>query len=226
MSVLFVIDLETTGFNAIKNDAITLGLLVLNDELKEIDSIYLKFKPTFYKWMDNTNIASDVHGFTLSDLVLFPERRDSLVTLLNFLAKYKTPDNKQLKLFYHAKNSFDYLFLEWLFRKEELHFSLWKVFNHQNSHSTIDICEKLKYEENSLKKWGKRLKIVFDHHNALADARVCAEIIRHIVFKDLNGSLEELIRIAENKEDKGGRKEVQVVPEKEEHRTIFDLLEQ
>lgn len=215
----FVIDFETTGFCPIRNDIISMGLVVVDDKLKVIDTLYLKFKPDIYKWMNEDNVATNVHGFKLSEMVFFPERRVSLIQLLNFLKKYKCPLNNTRPLFYHALNGFDYLFLEWAFRKEDLNYSLWKVFDYPTSHSTVLLARSLGYEGNKLDQWASRLNEKFNHHDALDDAMMCAKLIQYINKNHFNNDVEmlfeQLRKVKEN--------DLQKVQEKKEPAGFFNI---
>lgn len=215
----FVIDFETSGFCPIRNDIISMGLIVLDDKLKVIDTIYLKFKPDLYKGMTEENVATHVHGFTLSEMLFFPERRKSLIELLHFLKKYKCPSNSTRPLFYHALKGFDYLFLEWAFRKEDLVYTMWKVFDFPTSHSTVLLARSLGYEGNKLDQWASRMSEDFNHHNALDDAMMCAKLLQYILKNHFNNEVELLFEhLRKVKED-----DLQKVPEKEEPSGFLNL---
>lgn len=218
--MFFVIDVETNGFHPIKNDVITLGLEVVDGALNTIDSFYLKMKPDIFKWMNDDNIGFEVHKITLAEMACFPERRESLIELLHFLKKYKCPHNSTRPLFYHALNGFDYLFLEWAFRKEEMQYSLWKIFDFPHSHSTILLGRSLGYEGNSLKEWSKRIgKEKFNHHNALDDALMCGNILRYINKTHFNNDVDELFKHLERVK----ANDLQKVQEKEVSTGFFNL---
>lgn len=217
---IFIIDVETSGFCPIKNDVITLGLEVVDGALNTVDSLYLKMKPDIYKWMNEESVATEVHRITLREMMLHPERRDSLIELLHFLKKYKCPKNTPRPLFYHALKGFDYLFLEWAFRKENLQYSLWKIFDFPQSHSTVLLGRSLGYEGNSLKEWSKRIgKSNFNHHNALDDALMCGNILRHILKVHFNSDVDELFKHL----GKVKTNDLQKVQEKEEPSGFLNL---
>jgi DNA polymerase III epsilon subunit-like protein len=219
MKYLFSLDLETTGFCPIRNDVISIGLIVLDSQLKEIESIYLKVRPDHYAWMSDDNVATHVHGFKLSEMLFFEERRSVIVKLMNFLKPFKHEINLPRPLFYHATNAFDYLFLEWFFRKENLQYSFWKIFNHQSSHSTVLLTRSLGFEGNKLNQWADRLSVSFNHHNALDDARMCAKILQYILKNNFNNDVENLFFHLSKVKDN----DLQKVQEKEKPSGFFNL---
>lgn len=216
---IFIIDLETTGFCPIKNDVITLGLEVVDGALNTVDSLYLKMKPDIYKGVNEDNVATEVHGFTLAEMACFPDRRSSLIELLHFLKKYKCPHNSTRPMIYHALKGFDYLFLEWAFRKEDMQYSMWKIFDFPHAHSTVLLGRSLGYEGNSLKVWAERINQTFNHHNALDDAFMCGKILKYIAKNHFNNVVEELFKYLW----KVKNNDLQKVQEKEEPTGFFNL---
>lgn len=186
----FAIDVETLGLCPMRDSVISLGLVVLDDTLKVIDTTYLKVRPELYKQHTEDNVATHVHGFKLNEMIFFPERRDQILNLMRFLKKYLCPLHNTRPLFYHALKGFDYLFLEWLFRKENLEYSLWKVFDHPNTYSTVLLGRSLGYEGNSLDKWAMRMNENFNHHNALDDAKMCVKILQYALKNHFNNDVE------------------------------------
>lgn len=215
----FVVDCETTGLCPIRNDLISIGIVVLDDKLKEIDSFYAKAKPDLYKWMNEGSVATHVHGFALSEMLFFPERIVMIKSMMNFLVKYLDPSHTPRPLFYHALHGFDYLFIDWIFRKENLEYSLYKIFTFPTSHSTVLLARSLGYEGNKLDQWASRLSENFHHHNALDDANMCAKILQYILKNHFNNDVELLFehlrKVKEN--------DLQKVQEKEECSGFFDL---
>lgn len=215
----FVIDIESTGFCPIRNDIISIGVVVLNDKLSVIDSFYDKARPDTYKWMNEDNVATHVHGFKLSEMMFFPERFTTIKRLMNFLVKYLCPSHTPRPLFYHATKGFDYLFVEWFFRKENLEYSLYKIFTHPTSYSTVLLARSLGYEGNKLDQWASRLSESFHHHNALDDANMCAKILQYILKNHFNNEVEllfeQLRKVKEN--------DLQKMQEKEEHTGFLNL---
>lgn len=215
----FIADVETSGFCPIRNDVVSIGLIVVDSQLKEVDHIYLKVRPEINKYTRADDVATHVHGFTLNEMAFFPERRESIVKLMNFLKPFKNEINTPRPFFYHATNAFDYLFLEWFFRKEDLQYSLWKIIDHRSSHSTVLLARSLGYEKNKLDQWALRMGEVFNHHNALEDAKMCAKILLHILKSNFNNDVEALFdhlgRVKDN--------DLQKVQEEKNNTGFFNL---
>jgi DNA polymerase III epsilon subunit-like protein len=188
----FIADIESSGFCPIRNDVISLGLIVADQSLNKVDEIYLKFRPDIYKGVSGENVASHVHGFLLSEMVLFPDRRDSLIDLLMFLKKYKDKDNHPQPFLFHALKGFDYFFLEWCFRKENAEYSFYKVFDMKKIYSSIELARSLNYQGNKLSEWASRLNLKFNHHNALSDADMCLNVFKFILINNFNGNIDDM----------------------------------
>lgn len=218
----FAVDIESTGFCPMRDSVISLGLVVLDDTLNVIDTAYLKFKPELYKQHTEDNVATHVHGFKLSEMIFFPERRDQIINLMKFLKKYKCPLHNTRPLFYHALKGFDYLFIEWLFRKENLEYSLWKVFDFPNTYSTVLLGRSLGYDGNSLDKWAVRMNEKFNHHNALDDAMMCVKILQYALKNHFNNDVDlffkHLQRMKTNDRDR-----VQEVQTEENAIVLFNI---
>lgn len=204
----FVIDYETTGFDAIRNDGITLGVVVLDHQLNQIDEGYFEFKPDLISGMNEENVATDIHKITLKEMLFFQDRREGLIQLMKFLAPYKCALNNPRPLFFHSDNrKFDYQFLEWAFRKEDLQYSLWKIFDAKNSFGTVALCRELGYEGNRLDAWGVRLGETFNHHNAMADAKICHKIIKYILENNFQGNVEKFFEHLNKEKDNDIKKD-------------------
>lgn len=177
---LFFLDLETTGFDPIRNDVLTLCVVVTDLDCKPVATFYEKCRPKIDKFV--TDESCKIHGFSRQQMAKFPPRIETLKKLLWFLNDYRTPDQYE-NLIFHANGNFDWRFLEWCFRKEDLHFSLWKMFDHRFLHSTLKMARAAGYSKNKLSDWAERLGFDLDHHNAKSDTECCVEI-----YKYLNGN--------------------------------------
>jgi len=216
----FVADIESTGFCPIRNDIITLGCYVVDDKLKVIDHIYLKFKPDFFKWMNEDNVATHIHKITLEEMAFHPERRESVIKLMQFMKKYICPSHNTRPLFFHATQNFDYQFLEWLFRKEDLQYSLWKILGIDKAYSTVLLGRSLGYEGNKLNEWAVRMgEVNFNHHNALDDALMCVKILQYILKNNFNNSVDKLFLHLEKMKDD----DLQKMQSKQDRGNVFDL---
>jgi DNA polymerase III epsilon subunit-like protein len=136
-----------------------------------------------------------------------------------FLVKYLCSSHTPRPLFYHAIKGFDYLFLDWFFRKENLEYSLYKIFTFPTSHSTVLLARSLGYEGNKLDQWAQRLSETFEHHNALDDAMMCAKLLQYTLKNHFNNDVEllfeQLRKVKEN--------DLQKVQKKEESSGFFNL---
>lgn len=79
-------------------------------------------------------------------------------------------------MIYHALKGFDWHFFDYTFRKTGLEKSIYKMFNHKCTLSTIETARKLGHRNNKLNEWAKTLGIELDHHNALSDTKACAKL--------------------------------------------------
>jgi DNA polymerase-3 subunit epsilon len=174
----FFVDVETTGFDPIRNDVVSLAMIVTDQDGGTLGTFYETCRPNFNKFYDPS--AEKIHGFSREQLEKFQAPRELCKKPLWFLNDFRTPDQDEL-LIYHALNYFDWHFLDWIFRKSELEKSLYKMFNQNCTLSTIEISRKLGNEKNNkLNQWAERLGIELDHHNALSDTMACAKIYFHL----------------------------------------------
>lgn len=178
-SYYFFIDIESTGFDPIRNDVTSLGAIVTDSSLNELNAFYTTVKPDMNKFVSDE--ALSVSGFTRANLMIHTPQRDACIAFMKFLKPY-------VELFpqimvTHSLNNFDWRFVDWLFRKQELNYSLYKILRYDYQESTIKMGRDAGYQTNKLNEWADRLNMTFNHHNALDDARMCLEIYRHLKGK-------------------------------------------
>lgn len=176
---LFV-DIESTGFDPIRNDVTSLGAIITDSSLSEMGSFYTTVKPDMNKFISDD--ALKVSGFSLANLMIHTEQRDACILFMKFLKPYL--EYFPLTMVSHTVNNFDWRFVDWLFRKQELNFSLYKALRHDYQESTIKLGRDAGHSTNKLNEWAERLGLTFNHHNALDDARMCLEIYRHLKVKN------------------------------------------
>ncbi len=174
---LFFCDVETTGFDPIRNDIVSICMAVTDWEHNLIDVFYDTAKPEFNKFYSED--AEKIHGFGRDELSNFQHPRDTLIKLLNFLNKYRTP-GKYHVFIYHALRLFDYKFLEWAFRKQYMHWSFFKMFHSEYSESTIDMAKSMGYQGNKLNQWAERIDFELEHHNAKSDTLCCVQVHKYL----------------------------------------------
>lgn len=180
---IFFLDLETTGFSPVKNDAIQLAALVAKkegDEYIKLDTINEFMRPNCREtWTEG---AERIHKISLAEALTFQHPRDALVKLLNFLVPYKHENNEPLLFVDHSMRMFDYKFLLNAFMKEGLEQSFAKVFNPQHYESTVTIANTYKpatgLQNSKLGTVAEYFKIELDHHEASSDVNACFEIYK------------------------------------------------
>lgn len=170
-------DLETTGFDPIRNDVTSIGCIVTDEKVNVLDKFYIEVRPDINKFTSLDALV--VSGFTIDQLKNFPSRKEALITLLNFLSNHESSwPHVSVS---HSINNFDFKFLDWCFRKENINYSLYKTIRHDFQLSTIKIARSLGYKNNKLNIWANNLNIDFKHHNALSDAHMCMEIYKWLL---------------------------------------------
>lgn len=181
----FFSDVETTGFDPIRNDIVSLAMIVTDREFNPVGEFYETCRPEFNKFYSED--AEKVHGFNRSQLESFQHPRKLCIKLLNFLAPYRTP-GKFHPYIYHAFKYFDYRFSEWAFRKNELHWSWFKMFDERFTQSTLSMARNAGYTGNKLNQWAERIGFELEHHNALSDTKCLVPLYKYLKEKT-NGNI-------------------------------------
>ena len=123
------LDVESVGFCPIRNDVISLACIVTDRDLCIVGEFYETAKPDFNKYYSED--AEKIHGFRQRGMYNFQSRRSLCVNLLKFLKPFKSDINVPNLFIQHALRQFDYMFVEWMFRKENLQYSMWKVLRQE-----------------------------------------------------------------------------------------------
>lgn len=195
----FIVDLEFTGLDPITNDVIEMAVIVVNEENEVVDKFHSNMAPEIINEKTWDIKAQEIHAITPSEARRFPNRRDVAISFLHFLVPYKDEKNFPREFICHALPDkffdkktkkwswpyIDYFFLEWVFRKENLHFSFFKVFSQGKLTSTIKMAREFTGERrgHKLNIWAKRLGIELKHHEAMSDAMACLEIYKYLSSK-------------------------------------------
>jgi len=83
----FFIDVETTGFDPMRNDIVSLAMIVTDIDGTEIGEFYETCRPEFNKFYSTE--AEEIHGFKRSELEKFQTPRELCKKLLWFLNDFR-----------------------------------------------------------------------------------------------------------------------------------------
>jgi DNA polymerase III epsilon subunit-like protein len=173
------VDVETTNFDPIRGDITSIGVVVTDNSFSVLDQFYSTVKPELNKFTSDE--ALTVSGFTRAALMLHKPRREACIDIMKFLKPFLS-EHPQLMVS-HTVNGFDWRFVDWMFRKEDLNWNIYKVLRHDYQLSTIKLARELGHSNNKLGEWATRLNLSFNHHNALDDALMCYNIHKHLEEK-------------------------------------------
>lgn len=171
-------DVETTGFCPVRNDVVSAAFIVTDKKLDIKDKFYIEVRPEFNKFYSER--AEEIHGFNKEKLKTFMPRKEACIKILTFLKPFKDPKSNPRPFIFHANRNFDYKFIDQMFRKESLQYSLWKVIEGGNLISTLKMARAANYKSNKLSEWASRLGVDLIHHNAMSDTNTCLEIYKHL----------------------------------------------
>ena len=171
-------DVETTGFDPIRNDVVSVALIVTDRNLNKISEFYETARPEFNKFYDAG--AEAVHGITKKEMQTFQSQERLCKSILKFLSPYKDNDNFPQLFVSHCLKSFDYRFLEWCFRKQNLQYSMWKIIRDDFQRSTILEGRRKGFKGNRLDEWAKRIGFNLHHHHALSDTACCLAVDKYL----------------------------------------------
>ena len=82
------LDVETTGFAAMRHCVITLAAFVTDDTYQIIDHIYLEFRPDGSKKVCWTDEAEKIHKIPWEKAIAFPPLEESFFKLRDFLDRF------------------------------------------------------------------------------------------------------------------------------------------
>lgn len=183
-----VIDLETTGFDAMRSSPISIGAYLLDGGLNELSQFYSTIKPYENSWWSMD--AEEVHGFTREESEEFPHNTVVYSDFRDWLSDY----GGKFRFVCHAQarsgitSAFDYKFMYWWFvlncpvpgALPDMDL----IFPRGTGYSTIrptkeDPKELYGIKNQKLDTWMDRLNIdKSEHHNSLFDAKVCCDILK------------------------------------------------
>ena len=173
---LVFVDAETSGFEPIRNDVTSIGAIVTDCSHNVLADFYTTVKPEINKFTSEEALV--VSGFSKEALLTHKPQRQACIDFMRFLKPYLEEFPQMMVS--HTVNGFDWRFIEWMFRKQELNYNLYRVLSPEFQESTIKLGRQAGHATNKLDEWAERLNLTFNHHNALDDARVCFQIHKHL----------------------------------------------
>lgn len=188
-----IIDLETSGRVFFKNEIIEIAAIVLDDDLNKKGEFCEYIKPECRDQWDKS--AEEVHGLTWEELQLAGDSSSVIMRFISFLNEHKSGD--YFSLVCHAlpvKSSadlFDRNFLFAWFWNNDKRVEYYSFIDEARIRSTIDRRHKqarsyFGIRDQKLSTWAEKLNIEFNHHSALDDANVCAEIFKYQLKMEIN----------------------------------------
>lgn len=175
------VDVETTGLKIGSAEVLTLGAVVFNSFYEVLFEKEYRFRPVAKEqWSVG---AEKVHGISWKESQSFPTKKESLNQIcsdlenkMNFVC-HARPNESVYKIF-------DYGHIFNLFLYEDKQNNFYNMFPEDSVHTTIlpskkEAKELWGVENQKLGTWGDKLGIEFDHHNAIADARMGMEVFKY-----------------------------------------------
>jgi len=184
------IDDEFTSFDMIGGDLITFGAVEIYSDYTLGREFYGECKATNAKYF--TEKAEEIHGISYFKAMTFPEPKETMIRFLQWL--HPLMDQFQLPIAYHGSWDFDKKWIENTMKDHMLLGSFHKAFysNKDNDINVLKLARKnlkhLPEPDPSHDKNGKKIAhyglaniakfygLKLEHHNALSDAKVTAQI--------------------------------------------------
>jgi len=183
--VYAVIDVETTGKDPWRNEILQMGMVVVNEELETIGEFNEFIRPQYLRqWSEE---AEEIHKISQRRAAKFDSSRD-VFDKFNMFLRGIQPDGAY-GFICHASprrsriNLFDRNFVFAWYWSHSDRLGYYRQFDERKVQSTIKRERNLAkqnwgIENQKLGTWAKKLNIEFEHHTALADAKVCLEILK------------------------------------------------
>lgn len=184
------LDVETTGTDPMKNDIVTMALIIEIDGI-EVETFMAFCQP--YNWDTIESEALEVNELTIEQIKQFPDPREVHEKLVKFLGKYVDKYDPKDKFTLAGQYvSFDADFLrEWFVKAGDKYYGSWFNYRH------IDLIAFVR-----LLRYAGRLDIKNDRlsticescgveltraHNALADIRATKTVLVEMMRRHLAG---------------------------------------
>lgn len=181
-------DVETSGRSRWHHDVVSLGSVILDENLNVVDRFYGECSPWNPDTFDYDTV--EIHGLSLAYLMNQQSSYDLCVEWMYFLNHYRVKEKiVYMPFIYHALNRFDFHFVYNMFLKNDLNFSFQKLFHREHSFSTIKMAREIGITNNGLDVWASdRVMEPFDHHNSLSDALLTGKVFKWLM---MNGATME-----------------------------------
>jgi DNA polymerase III epsilon subunit-like protein len=165
------IDTETTGFDSLRNQVLTLACYVTDEDYNILGEHYGEFRPDGARdivWSDD---AEKVHGISWERAMSFPSLKDSCSQFIDFIKAHG-------ELTFVAHNMpYDRRMLKGTFCRVDGHFDLYQLFpKHEDTIKLLKDAGLISGKSKSLGGVCKELGIEHNHHDARSDAFVLIEI--------------------------------------------------
>jgi DNA polymerase III epsilon subunit-like protein len=172
------IDTETTGFDSLRNQVITLACYVTDEDYQILGEYYGEFRPEGSPDIIWSREAEKVHGISYDEALKFPTILESIESYLGFIRPFSP-------LTFVAHNlAFDRRMLRGTFSRYDRHFELQQCFRDYDD--TVKLVKNSGLVSSKSKSLGlicKELGIAHDHHDARSDAKVLIEIHKRCKLK-------------------------------------------
>lgn len=180
----FLVDVETSGLEPFRHEILTMYCIVTDKELRVQDEREFKFRVNeLHAWNEESAL---VHGISIVDAQLFPDRRESFNNLVKFLESF----GESFQFICHAKpfrsriDLFDYRHIHAMFWQNDERETFERLFPERLVYSTIlssrkEALARWGVEKQSLDVWAKKLGIELDHHDAKSDTKALLEVYKY-----------------------------------------------
>lgn len=172
------IDTETTGFDSIRNQVITLSCYVTTKDYELLGEHHGKFRPEGKREIVWSNEAEKVHGISYDEALSFPSIPEGIDAYLEFLRQFPS------LIFVAHNTAYDRRMLKGTFSRYDRHFDLYGAFReYQDTLKMVKNSGLVSSKSKSLGVICKELGIDHDHHDARSDALVLIEIHKRCTMK-------------------------------------------
>lgn len=178
------IDVETSGFDSIRNQVLTLACYVTDGEYNILGEHHGKFRPEGKKDIVWSTGAEEIHGISWEEALKFPTIQESSEAFCNFLKRFGD-------LIFVAHNMpYDRRMLKGTLSRYDNHFDQYRTFIEYED--TVKLVKKSGLVSSKSKSLGaicKELGIEHNHHDAKSDAYVLIGIHKRCKQKDNDNSI-------------------------------------